>query len=175
MLVQLSEIMNINDGVRQMIVPIEFDTFQMRGNSYQVHEKDSVHLTIKNLGNRNVLIDAKTNLSLSVPCDRCLKPIIIPFDIDISKEIDFNLTTEQRTEDLDETTYITGYELDVDRLICEEVLIGFPMKVLCEDDCKGFCKVCGANRNDGECGCDRTELDPRMSVIRDIFNNFKEV
>ncbi|WP_066716136.1 YceD family protein [Clostridium sp. Marseille-P299] len=175
MLVQLSEIMNINDGVRKMTVPIEFDTFELNGNTYKVHEKDSVQLTIKNLGNRKVLIDAKTNLSLYVPCDRCLKPVLIPFDIDTSKEIDFNLTTEQRTEDLDETTFITGYELDVDRLICEEVLIGFPMKVLCKDDCKGFCKVCGANLNDGECGCDRTELDPRMSVIRDIFNNFKEV
>lgn len=175
MLVELSEIMNVNDGVRKMTVPIEFNTFELNGTTYEVHHKDSVNLSLTNLGNKKVLIEAKADLALQVPCDRCLKTVIVPFDIDISKEIDFNLTGEQRAEDLDETNFITGYDLDVDRLICEEVLIGFPMKVLCEEDCKGICKVCGANLNDGECGCDRTELDPRMSVIRDIFNNFKEV
>ena len=63
----------------------------------------------------------------------------------------------------------------VNSLVYEEILLGFPMKVLCQEDCKGICKVCGANLNQGECGCVRTEPDPRMSVIRDIFNNVKEV
>ena len=90
-------------------------------------------------------------------------------------EADFNETEEERVEDLNEISYIDGYDLDVDRMVNEEILLGFPMKVLCQEDCKGICKVCGANLNQGECGCDRTEPDPRMSVIRDIFNNVKEV
>ena len=65
--------------------------------------------------------------------------------------------------------------MDTDRLVYDEILIGFPMKVLCREDCRGICAVCGANLNEGECGCDRTVPDPRMAVIRDIFNNFKEV
>ena len=40
---------------------------------------------------------------------------------------------------------------------------------------EGICPVCGQNLNLGECGCDRESLDPRMSAIRDIFKNFKEV
>ena len=43
------------------------------------------------------------------------------------------------------------------------------------EDCKGICSVCGQNLNEGTCDCEDTGLDPRMSVIRDVFKNFKEV
>jgi uncharacterized protein len=64
---------------------------------------------------------------------------------------------------------------DVDKLVYSEVLIDVPLRVLCSEDCRGLCYKCGANLNRGECGCDRVQLDPRMSVIQDIFKNFKEV
>ena len=35
--------------------------------------------------------------------------------------------------------------------------------------------LCGQNLNEGTCDCEDTGLDPRMSVIRDLFKNFKEV
>ena len=175
MLVQLSEIMNVPEGVNTLSVPIEMKEFVLNGVAYPLIQKDSVMIRLINLGNRKVKIEVKTSLALAVPCDRCTEDVTIPMDIETKKEIDFSMSEEQRAEDLDETNYVTGYDLDVDKLIYEEVLIGFPMKVLCRQGCKGICKVCGANLNKGECGCDRTELDPRMSVIRDIFNNFKEV
>ncbi len=40
-------------------------------------------------------------------------------------------------------------------------------------DCKGICRKCGKNLNDGPCGCDTVELDPRMAVIAEIFKNSK--
>jgi uncharacterized protein len=85
-----------------------------------------------------------------------------------------NLSEEDRVNELDENDYIIGYDLDVDKLIYGEILVNWPMKILCKNDCKGICNRCGANLNLGECGCDRAELDPRMAVIRDIFNNSKQ-
>ena len=41
--------------------------------------------------------------------------------------------------------------------------------------CKGICRKCGKNLNEGACGCDDSVPDPRMSVIQDIFKQFKEV
>lgn len=175
MILQLSEIMNIPEGMKTHTVPVEADSFAINGSEYPISHKEDVIVRLTNLGSKKVLVEVKTNLALAVPCDRCLEDVIVPISVDTAKEIDFTMSEEQRAEDLDETNYVTGYDLDVDQLIYEEVLIGFPMKVLCSEDCKGICKVCGANLNKGECGCDRTELDPRMSAIRDIFNNFKEV
>ncbi len=47
-----------------------------------------------------------------------------------------------------------GFELDVDKLVYAEILVNWPMRVLCKDDCKGICKVCGMNLNKGTCSCD---------------------
>ena len=175
MLISLSEIMTTKDKVVQINAPIEMERFDFQGDSYEFTHKDSVNLTITNLGNKTVMIEGSTNVSLTLFCSRCLREIVFPMDIHILKEINFNLSEEERAEGLDETNYIIGYNLDVDILIYDEVLIGFPMKLLCSDDCKGICEKCGVNLNEKTCDCDTTVYDPRMSVIRDIFNNFKEV
>ena len=175
MLISLSEIMNTKEKVERILAPIEMERFEFQGNSYEFAEKDAVDLTITNLGNRTVLIEGSTNISLSLFCSRCLKKLTYPIEIHISKEVDFNLTEEERAEGLDETNYIIGYNLDVDILIYDEILMGFPMRLLCSEDCKGICKSCGVNLNEETCNCDNRSYDPRMSVIRDIFNNFKEV
>ncbi|NLK28540.1 MAG: DUF177 domain-containing protein [Clostridiales bacterium] len=175
MLISLSEIMNTAGKVENISAPIEMDCFEFQGNTYEFAHKDPLDLTITNLGGRKVMVEGNTKISLNLNCSRCLKEIVYPMDIQISEEIDFNLTEEERVEDLDERNYIIGYDLDVDTLVYNEILIDFPMKLLCSEDCKGICKNCGTNLNKGSCSCDTTDYDPRMERIRDIFNNFKEV
>ncbi len=175
MLISLSEIMTTKDKVAKISAPLELESFEYQGDTYEFAHKDPVELTITNLGDKTVLIEGSSNISLKLFCSRCLKEITYPMNIEISKEVDFNLTEEERTDSLDETNYVIGYNLDVDILIYDEILIGFPMKLLCSEDCKGICKNCGTNLNEKTCGCDTYDYDPRMSVIRDIFNNFKEV
>ena len=85
------------------------------------------------------------------------------------------LFIEERVNDLDESSYLTGMNLDVDRLVYLEVLICWPLKVLCKEDCKGICSRCGKNLNEGPCGCKEEPKDPRMAAISDIFSKFKEV
>ena len=91
----------------------------------------------------------------------------------IEKEIDLTGSSEEKG--VDALDYMAGTSLDVDQLIFGEILVSWPMKVLCREDCKGICKRCGANLNLAECQCQKTELDPRMAAIQDIFNKFKEV
>ena len=51
-------------------------------------------------------------------------------------------------------------------MLYNEILVDLPTKVLCSEDCKGICRVCGHNLNEGTCDCEDTGLDPRMSVVR---------
>lgn len=175
MLISLSEVITTKDVVRNYQVPIELDKVDYQGVSYELSKKDPVNLTVTNLGNKRVMMEGSTNISLILSCSRCLSELIYPINIIISKEIDLSLTDEERARDLDEANYIIGYNLDVDILVYDEILIDFPMKVICKTDCKGVCKQCGTNLNEKICSCDNTEYDPRMSVIQDIFKNFKEV
>lgn len=175
MLISLSEVMNRKEETVLTEVETEFSVFEMNGVTYPVQKKTPVRLTLKSPSAKRVVIQANAEYVLSASCDRCLKEVLLPFEIACEHEIDFSKSGKERAEELDETAYISGYDLDVDRLMFEELLIAFPVKVLCREDCKGICSVCGANLNEGECGCDRTVPDPRMAAIRDIFNNFKEV
>ena len=175
MLINLATIMSVKDKVEHIEAPLSRMSFQLDGIEYEIVKSKPVQLVITHLGNRKVEVEAKTSLSLKIPCSRCLEDVETFFDVNVSKTLDFNDTDEDRIKELDETNYISGYNLDVDLLVYDEILIDFPMKVLCDENCKGFCKVCGSDLNKGECSCEKQVLDPRMSVIRDIFNNFKEV
>lgn len=175
MIINISEILSTPRKSESYSVPIEMETFALSEASYPFTEKDPVALTVANIGSREISITGKIHVILAVPCDRCLEEVPVEFSLDIDKVIDFKKSDEDRINDLDETSYIDHSSLDVDQLVSNEILIHFPMKTLCRDDCKGICFKCGQNLNHGECGCDRESLDPRMSAIRDIFKNFKEV
>lgn len=175
MLISLSEIMNTTDKVEHILAEIEMEKFIFNGTTYRFAWKEPASLTITNLGDRVVLIEGSVKLSIIIFCSRCLKELQYPMDIKFSKEIDFKLTQEDWAKELDEANYITEYNLDVDILIKDEIIVSLPMSLLCSDDCKGICMHCGKNLNEGSCDCDKTVLDPRMSAILDIFNNFKEV
>ena len=175
MIISLSDIMSGKDKIKQMTMPLELEKFHLDGIDYEFAKKNVVECTVTVLGDRKVLLESQTNLSLLIPCSRCLDDVEVPFDIVISRELDFNESSADRIKELDEQNYIDGYNLDVDLLIFDEILLGFPLKVLCEQDCKGICKVCGKNLNREFCDCEQSVGDPRMLAIQDIFKNYKEV
>ncbi len=175
MQIHLSEILS-QEGKR-VEKEIEFgqENFEISGQAYNIVKREPVKLTISNKGNQELLISAKMDLAVAIPCGRCLKDVITEFCLDFSREVDMKVSKEEECEQMDENNYIAGYELDVDALIADEIVLQWPMKVLCKEDCKGICPVCGKNLNEQECDCDRTVLDPRMAAFLDIFDQFKEV
>lgn len=174
MLIKLTDVLAYENKVIRKEVPLELESFDSKLGSFPIVDKSNVLLVITHTSNKNIIIEAKTDLAISIPCDRCLEPVITKFHIDANKDVNMALIEEDRLNELDEKDYIIGYDLDVDKLIYGEILLEWPMKVLCKESCKGICNRCGVNLNLGECGCDRTALDPRMAAIRDIFNNFKQ-
>ena len=85
-------------------------------------------------------------IRLIIPCDRCLEDVENTFHITIDRSVNPN-TESDGIEDVDELSFIDGYMLDVDKLIIDEIVVALPTKVLCKEDCKGLCSVCGTNLN----------------------------
>ena len=145
------------------------------GSSYPVKSSSRLLLKLTNTAQGEALVEAKLQFVAGIPCDRCLEDVRYEFALDFAKHVDIGLSDAELTEELDESNFIDGYHLDVDKLLSNEILSGWPEKVLCKEDCKGLCPVCGQNLNTKSCDCEDTGLDPRMSVVRDLFKNFKEV
>ena len=58
---------------------------------------------------------------------------------------------------------------DIDEQLKEELEMAFPIRFLCKDDCRGLCQRCGKNLNEGECGCNTKEIDPRLAPLKDLL------
>lgn len=174
MLVNLTDVLSSENLSVKKEVQIEFNSVTHHMGEFSVIEKEPVLLTLTNAGDQKARIEGKTRLVLNMSCDRCLEDVKVTFDLDFSREV-IAPAGEKTEDDEDEQNFMEGYHLNVDLLIYSELLMNWPMKVLCQESCEGICTVCGKNLNLGECGCDRFVPDPRMAVIRDIFNANKEV
>jgi uncharacterized protein len=62
----------------------------------------------------------------------------------------------------------TGKVIDLDPIVREQLVLALPSYPVCKDSCKGLCPVCGANRNDRECGCDPHVPDPRWAGLKNV-------
>ena len=175
MLINLSGVLSEQHKTIDKMVPVEMTEFRTSYGRFAIIEKQDAHIVVKHVKQRELTIDGEVQLVLEIPCDRCLEPVQVPFELEFTKNVDLQESDGEQIDDLDEKNYIDGYNLDVDKLLYNEILIGWPMKILCSESCKGICNVCGQNLNKGSCDCEDTSLDPRMSVIRDVFKNFKEV
>lgn len=175
MLINLSDVLSDQHKTVEETVRLEMEEIRLQSGTYPIISKEPVHVTVEHIRGKELLITAETRLSVMIPCDRCLEDVKREFELNCVKHVDVGLSDAELTEELDESNFIDGYHLDVDKLLFHEILSSWPTKVLCREDCKGLCNVCGQNLNTGSCNCEDTGLDPRMSVVRDLFKNFKEV
>jgi len=134
-----------------------------------------IHAQIKKRGEQ---VDLRGHISAraEVDCDRCLKVVDIPLEMDfVATYVPAKISTddvEKEAELRDEDLNVSVFDcetIDLDELVREQVLLALPLHALCADDCKGLCPTCGANKNsNGACDCEQTEIDPRWSALRDL-------
>ena len=109
-------------------------------------------------------------------CARCLEPVSGDFAVELERTVaaEGTLTEEQLEENVDEYAVIENGKLDLDEAIREELLLSFPMRFLCREDCPGLCPKCGKPRREGDCGCPTKEIDPRLAVLKKLLDKNEE-
>ena len=99
---------------------------------------------------------------LEGPCMRCLEDASHVLAID-AREVD----QPGGGDDL-RSPYLDGDELDVRAWARDALVLALPVRILCTDECRGLCAICGANLNeDPEHAHDR-EPDPRWAKLSEI-------
>jgi DUF177 domain-containing protein len=90
-------------------------------------------------------------------CARCLAPfergIEGAFGLFSDRQGSSRSRDEAELEDGDQMTFHDGRQLDLRGAARESLLLEWPMVPLCRDDCRGLCPKCGADLNQGPCGC----------------------
>jgi uncharacterized protein len=144
-----------------------------------------LHVKLQKTGS-GVLLRGSTEVAVHTPCRRCLADVHlrIPVSFTLSLVSPAVLSGDEaggddeqaerggtfELERADEELF-DGKTIDLDPLVREQVLLALPMHAVCRDDCKGLCGSCGRNLNEGECGCARVQVDPRLAALKNIKLN----
>lgn len=115
-------------------------------------------------------------------CDRCLTP----YEEDVDLPLAFVVTAgdadgpatadgegdphgarELEPEDLSTLVAVDG-DIDLFRLVCEQVELNVPMKPTCDPACRGLCPRCGVDRNREACTCSGERVDPRWAGLEAV-------
>jgi len=99
-------------------------------------------------------------------CRRCLRPVQGEFNEDLTI-VFVEREADESSGDGDEYVFDpTRGELDLSDAVREEVILALNPYVVCDPECRGLCPRCGANLNEGPCGCAGEERDPRWEALR---------
>jgi len=169
MLINISEVLTKPYKTVDETVKLNWSQCDLPFGSFKLIHLSPVRLKVEHLKDKeyNVLIETKMNLDLS--CDRCLRSVNHQMDIQGSRHVNLECSEAELTEELDESSFIQGFNLDVEQLLLREMVISWPTKILCCEECEGLCTVCGGSKSTVSCDCEDTGLDPRMSVVRDLL------
>lgn len=123
----------------------------------------------------HIRVKGGVTVAMRFACSRCL----VPFESEISSVFTMFYTkgnqiasdedeVELAEEDLVSVSYDDD-EIDFAPEIAEQVIMELPLKPLCCEGCQGICATCGAELNEGDCGCERASLNLKFSALK----NFK--
>jgi len=90
-------------------------------------------------------------------CGRCLEefeaPVVGEFHVTFAAEPDPEAgERELHREDLDLEPLRAG-TLDLGQVVQEQLFLALRPHPVCREDCRGLCPRCGADRDQGPCGC----------------------
>ena len=174
MLVNLSDVLTSAGKVENTTVPLEMNDFTSKLGSFLITEKTPAAFTFTNIGVDKAKVEGSVKITFATECDRCLTEVPTVLELTFDRVVTSPGVTAEDEAD-EKPDYMEGYQLNVETFVQHEILENWPMKILCKEDCKGVCPKCGQNLNERDCGCDTFVPDPRMAVLKDIFNANKEV
>ena len=103
--------------------------------------------------NRAGIVTLKYTVSctLDAVCDRCLAELRRDYAYDFSHTVVPSLQSEG---DIYDTYLVAQHDsIDMYETAISDLLLMLPTKMLCREDCKGLCDICGCNLNETTCDC----------------------
>jgi uncharacterized protein len=133
---------------------LTFESFEVGTEEFTPTGPAHFDLTITN-GGTAIIAMGRVTLPVLATCARCL----CEFPTQITAEVDGFFISPGQEEGIppeQEIAYIDEYNrVDIMPWIIAALVLEAPFAPLHDEECAGICSVCGADLNEGECGCER--------------------
>jgi uncharacterized protein len=126
---------------KEVYLDYEDDQFQNKQLRESTRAPLKIKFVISLVGNTNVRIKGEIEGIFELVCDRCADSFLQNKKIELD-EI-FELSKKELSDRL----------VDLDSKVRDIVVMSFPIKILCNENCKGICLGCGVNLNKEKCKC----------------------
>jgi len=164
-----------------MRVVVEVDQPCVEEADFQCAQPVRGQLTFVNGGDL-LLIDGTVRTTVELPCDRCLEPARLPMEVRVEERFALaevlqpRLPTEEDAEFDNTLATVIHLEagkpiLNLDELIHQQLVMNLPIQIVCDPSCRGLCVHCGANLNQGDCGCEPQEPASPLSGLAALLQN----
>lgn len=130
----------------------------------------SLDVRLTNAGTR-ILVQGRIQANVMVECARCGESYPLPMDLEVEEYFVPSDSPEAEVKGLDILEVLTYQEdrIVLDEMLRQNFLAAVPMQAVCRDGaCQGLCDQCGADLNQGPCGCDKEEIDPRWAGLSEL-------
>jgi len=143
----------------QMSEPM--NPFSFGGDTIRFNSPVEVNGSVKKSGD-SYLVSGKIKAIVILKCSRCLK------DFPYTLMTAFHQRYEERPDE-EEVLRLKGSVINLGHHVLESLILELPMKALCSEECKGFCPICGIDRNKEDCRCSGEDIDPRLISLKKFF------
>jgi uncharacterized protein len=125
------------------VLPVEVAPFTFGGLEYGVPgDVVEATLTAARVGD-NLTLTLDLDTGIAGPCQRCLVDADLPV---IARGIEYVRHGESEGDEEDDG-YVVAHQVDLERWVRDLIAGGLPSKLLCREECRGLCPVCGADLN----------------------------
>lgn len=120
-----------------------------------------------------IFVRGDMNVLLKLRCARCLKEFehIINSDIDIVYTLGplHDVKGKELIQEEVNIQHLSGDEIDINAVLVEQLSLDMPIQPVCRTTCKGLCPKCGADLNQGKCGCPAAgHIDSRFTKLEEL-------
>jgi uncharacterized protein len=121
---------------------------------------------------RQFLLKASIATTAEVLCDRCVAPFRRPLGSRYQMHYVWDESDAERIDASEVQVVLPGQTvIDLADDVRQTVLLSFPLKNVCREDCRGLCSQCGRNLNEGSCDCKETHVDGRWDKLKELQDN----
>lgn len=158
-------IKDLHEGINEFKLTVPSDSYNLEESEFYPNPLN-LNIFVDKIENLfRFKISVLTNVVFS--CDRCLE----------NYKTQFNETIEQLYQlgysdlESDEIEIIpeNSKEIDISKTIHDIFIINRPIRLLCNQDCKGLCVNCGINLNNKSCECHLENIDPRLEKLKSLL------
>jgi uncharacterized protein len=163
------DVARLDEGLNRLEVVVGFPALELEwpGTGFDPIE---LRVDVARMGN-DLQIDGHFRTRLHGICDRCL----VEFDRELRGEFRALARRGNREAhelgDQDGVLFYDGPLLDLTSEVRDAILLQMPIQLICRDDCRGLCSVCGGQHTAAACDHAPRKVDPRWAALesaRDI-------